>query len=502
MPSHFCITLRFLQPLSHSRGDGGEPEWPASPLRVFQALVSAAAARWNERMQLAYAAPALSWLEQQPAPSIVAAVGTMAKEKHRLYVPDNSGDLAAGTWSRGDTTKIVRRTEKDVRPVHLDGEAIHYLYPLHDNDLEFARHREVLAAAARSITHLGWGIDMVAGNAAVIDDNEATNLAGQTWRPVESASGKGLRVTIKGTLQGLMTKHEAFLNRLGPDGFKPVPPLSAFRVVGYAHDTDPPPRLFEAFSILKTDADGFRPYDPVRKTHVVAGMVRHAAAGAARGWTSERICTLIHGHTPDGKQKGRSEDGVGRFAYVPLPTIGTKGGKRFDVAGSIRRVVIVGNGVAPGDFAWARRALSGQELIDQDSKKPAALLTLLPKTDHHVRLYTDAASVWDTVSPVVLPGHDDGNEGKAEKLLRNAIRQAGFSDTLAGHAQLEWRKVGFRPGVDVARRYVPPHYLEKYPRYHVRIEWRDSDGTPIQVRGPIVLGGGRFCGFGLFAPSI
>ena len=495
----FCLSMRFLQPLSHSRSDGGAPEWPPSPLRAFQSLVGAAAARWNERMRLAYAVPALQWLEQLPTPTIVAAVGTASNLKYRLYVPDNTGDLAAGTWSRGDTTKIIRRTEKDVRPTHLGGDAVHYLFPLPNSECpEF----EVLRTAARSITHLGWGIDMVAGNASIINDEEAARLPGERWHPVQDSAANGYRVAIRGTLQGLIDKHDAFLNRLGPDGFKPVPPLSAFNVIGYRREGDPSPGVFEAFSILTPDAERFRPYDPVRWTRVVAGMVRHAAATAANsaGWHSERICTLIHGHTPDGSQKGRSEDGRPRLSYVPLPTIGTKGGKRFDVVSTIRRVLVVasGNGI---DIGWVRRALSGQELIDEQSKKPVALLTLLPKNDHHVQKYTSAAAVWDTVCPVVLPGHDDYNAAKTEGLLRQAIRQAGFSEMLANCALLDWRKGGYRPGVELAQRYLPPDHLGKYPRYHVRIDWRDSSGKPVKVPGPIVIGGGRFCGFGLFAPT-
>src|SRR5262249_21868320 len=153
--------------------------------------------------------------------------------KYRLYVPDNSADLAAGAWSRGDTSRIVRRSEKDVRPAHLqDGDAVHYLFPLAAADAEFETHRNTLTAAARSITHLGWGVDMVVGNAAVLSEEEAAKLPGERWQP-EGPSSTGLRVPQPGTLDNLMGKHEAFLHRLADDGFKPVPPLSAFAVVGY-----------------------------------------------------------------------------------------------------------------------------------------------------------------------------------------------------------------------------------------------------------------------------
>src|SRR5689334_9350248 len=116
MQKTFCVSIRYLQPYYHGRGDGGEPEWPPSPLRVFQAMTCAAAARWNERVRLEQSAEAMKWLESQDPPTVVAPSVLDSRVKYRLYVPDNTGDLAAGTWSRGDTTKAIRRTEKDICP--------------------------------------------------------------------------------------------------------------------------------------------------------------------------------------------------------------------------------------------------------------------------------------------------------------------------------------------------------------------------------------------------
>ena len=66
MSNYLCITIRFLQPYCHARADQGQPEWPPSPLRLFQALIAAAAGHWNERVELRTAKTALQWLEQQP----------------------------------------------------------------------------------------------------------------------------------------------------------------------------------------------------------------------------------------------------------------------------------------------------------------------------------------------------------------------------------------------------------------------------------------------------
>ena len=78
MPSSFCISIRFLQAMCHGRGDLEEPEWPPSPLRVFQSLVAAAAARWNEREHIGHAEASLRWLERQSPPLIVATHGVPA----------------------------------------------------------------------------------------------------------------------------------------------------------------------------------------------------------------------------------------------------------------------------------------------------------------------------------------------------------------------------------------------------------------------------------------
>ncbi len=492
MPNLLCISVRFLQPMSHGRGDGGEPEWPPSPLRVFQALIAASAARWNERARLAYAAPALRWLERQSVPSIVAAVGERSQVKYRLYVPDNTGDLAAGTWSRGDATKIVKRTEKDIRPTHLKlGEgAVHYLWRLSDPNPEFEQHKEVLSAAARSITHLGWGIDMVAANASVITEADAKKLSGEHWRPSEGQSGTSLRVPVVGTLNALIDKHNSFLNRLGPEGFNPVPPLSAFQVVGYRRATDPPQRQYAAFTLLKPDAGGMRSFDTTRRTREVAGMLRSAVARVAHDQdrSNEWINVFVHGKTPDGLHPASGETSPDRFQYLPLPTINFGLGR----VETIRRVLIAAPSHCGKDIAWVRRTLSGEELKNENGDSEA-LLTILPGSDWVLQQYIAPSRIWSSVTPVILPGHDDGNLDKASRLLKTAFVQAGYQKELLDQTVLEWRRVGFQAGVDLACRYWPPENLNHHPRYHVLVTF------PHPISGPLVVGSGRFRGFGLFA---
>jgi CRISPR-associated protein Csb2 len=517
MPSSFCLTIRFLQPYSHGRGSDGDPEWPPAPLRLFQALVAASAARWNERIRLEYAVPALRWLECQKAPVIVAALGIRSDAKYRLYVPDNVADKVAKSWSAGREASIADyRTEKDVRPTRLLGDAVHYLFPLSDGGCP---HFDVLAAAARSITHVGWGVDMIAGNATTLSEEEAARLPGERWRPAASG-GTALRVPIEGTLEALAGHHAAFLTRLGPDGFKPVPPLSVFDTVFYRRDTDVTPRAFAAFHLLTPDADRKWSRDP-RRTIEVAGMLRRATKLAAEAVQKPQtwVDSFVLGHGSGKNQQAVGDEGARRFAYVPLPTI-----RPQRVVGLINRVLIVEPlGGTGADAAWARRLLSGRELIDEKKKLPVAVLSLAPATDWVVRQYTrdkDGSAVWSTVTPVVLPGYDDPDhlrrrlkdvttskakrrlherlDARIDALLRKAIVQAGFSSMLADCAELSWRLVGFRPGLDLATEYTSPDHLRGKPRYHVRIHWKDAAGSPVKVRGPVVLGAGRYYGLGLF----
>jgi CRISPR-associated protein Csb2 len=521
MPT-FRLTIRFIDAAFHGRADSGAPEWPPSPLRAFQALVAAAAARWGPDRFEEQARPALEWLEALGHPHVLAPVGWPAARPYRLYVPNNAADLVAAGWARGnlDASIADHRTEKDVRPTRLvNGDAVHFDWSLTPPQYEAGlAHREALRAMARSITHLGWGIDQAVGTA---DFHDAPPSAGdaERWRPV-STGGTPLRVPKEGTLAALRARHQKFVDRLTPDGPNPVPPLSVFATVGYRRDADVSPRPFAAFQLLTPDAERKWSRD-AQRTIEVAGMLRHATRLAAETVDKSQnwIDTFVLGHGEGKNGQAIGKESSRRFAYVPLPTVRPQG-----VVGLVNRVLIVepagGNG---DDAAWARRMLAGKELIDYKKQSPVALLSPTPASDWVIRQYTGdkgGAPVWSTVTPVVLPGYDDPDhlrrrlkdvtDSKAKRrlyerldariggLLRKAIIHAGFPAPLAQHAELSWRLVGFRPGLDLATNYCSPDHLRGEPRYHVRIHWKDASGAPVNVCGPVVLGVGRFYGLGLF----
>ena len=521
MTSKLCISVTFLHPLFHGKSDGDRPEWPPSPLRLFQALLAGDRSGSRNHAWSDEKAEAFRWLERQDMPQIIAPL-VHATVAHIYYVPNNDADKEFERQER-----LAEKVFQPHRMLKEDSPTLHYLWSL-PNPLssEVRTHIKVLSNVARSIVALGWGIDMAIGHAALLSDEQVKALSGERWiRGIEGVED-GLRVPTSGTLNALIERHERFLMRVRPDGtFDPTPPLpeSAYRKIEYRRATDPPRRLVAAFSLLKSDASGFRPFDTVRSNLTLAGMMRHAVTCAARraGWPESKIAALVLGH---GEPKNENHVPVGsrRFAYLPLPSIEGRGEGKARVDGSVRRLMLTALfDDCENEIAWARRALSGRDLIDENSGQSAALLSLLPGNEKMVRCYGEPADTWATVTPVVLPGYDDPSHyrrrlkkgvaaeeqkrllerlnDRVDGLLRNAIVQAGFSKELADHAELEWRKVGFWAGTDLADRYGVPDHLKRFPRIHVRLRWRDAQNRPVAVPGPICLGGGRFYGLGLFA---
>jgi CRISPR-associated protein Csb2 len=530
MSDYLCISIRFLDGAFHGRADQGEPEWPPSPLRLYQAIVAASAACWNERRGLRHAEPALQWFEKL-LPPVIAAPPAREAQGYRLYVPDNVGDLVGKSLSRGGEGSIADyRTEKAVRPLTVPDEtAVHYVWNLADAPIGFAEHREVLFAAVRSIMHVGWGVDLVVADAAVLDEADTAKLPGERWQPVTDGTGTPLRTPRTDTLEDLNRRHHAFLNRVTSNGgFAPVPPLTVFGITDYRSGSEAPRFPCAVFVLRKPDDSGFRAFDAARRGLHVAGMFRHAARrpeiARSIGWSEEAARRIILGHAETPGTQHQPVEGA-RIAFLPLPSIEMREGKQR-VVGNIRRVLVTARGsLSPQEFRQFTQRLDGQELTDEKTQETAAIIFRHGENDGAIRPYLEKSATWATVTPVILPGYDDPRklrqrlnanvsppltaEGKAEllrkldqrieMLLRKAIRQAGFPEAMAQHAELDWRSSGFWPGVPLASQYAVPEQHRRYRRLHVRITWRSADSLAMKVSGPICIGGGKYSGLGIFA---
>jgi CRISPR-associated protein Csb2 len=304
MSRFLCLSVKFLDPAFHGRGDGGIPEWPPSPLRAYQALVAAGRAKWRDEGFAGTVTSALQWLERN-APPLILAPKAHRGLPYRLSVPNNAMDVVARFWARGNETAkdaqpSTHRELKTVRPTHMiGGDTVSYLWDISgDPQTDALGYVEILSVTARHLVALGWGIDLVAGQGQVLSQEEADKRPGERWRPAgKSGGGTPLRVPIEGSLAALQARHASFLNRVAGDGFVPVPslPASAFREVAYRREIDMPPRYHAAFRIVHPETGDYRPF-PATQSVVVAAMLRHAcreaaqAAGRDQAWIDEYVC--------------------------------------------------------------------------------------------------------------------------------------------------------------------------------------------------------------------
>lgn len=507
MSRHLLLSFRFLSPWFHGRGDGGTPEWPPSPLRAFQAIVAAAARAGT----LESTRGALGWLEQLAAPIIIAPEAMESAVGYRLSVPHNAMDLVGKQWSRGDEgSSAEHRTMKNVRPHRLPENAVvHYVWQL-DGD-ESAT--PAIIAAGRVVVALGWGIDLVVGDGAVVDSTRLADLSVEqkVWEP-RGDGRRELRAPVKGTLADLERRHAAFLSRtsFADPTMRPPPALSTFTITNYARADQPCVADIAGFTLMRVESDNFRAFDTARRGMAVAGMLRHAVRVAAEraGWDEARVHASVLGHG-DGDEA--------RLVLVPVPSIEPRGDGAETVS-AVRRVMLFSTDPKSKDTAWAARALAGMDLFDEKTGEVQAVLAATSRNDRVLKRYAGESTTWVTVTPLVLPGHDDpgglreklrkATRGDHQKLLlqrlmkrrealvRKALRQSGLGDELAYSAEIEARETGFVAGVEKASQYTVPSHLANSPRLHVKLTW------PVKVAGPLCIGRGRFSGLGLFAAVI
>lgn len=511
MKPSLCISFRFIQPypLFHGRADGDEPEWPPSPMRAFQALLNAACLRTRGKPLQPEVKSALQTLEVL-RPSIVAPRATLNTTGHRAYVPHNQTDLVTAAWARGNSESNIAsyRMEKDFRPHRIENisddlPTIRYLYPL---DATNANPTELVSAirpSVRSIHCLGWGIDQVIADATLVE-SASIQPEGERWVPTPRG-GKRLRVHCKGSLAALAARHIKFLSRLVDNDWTPVPPLRVFDIVRYRSQDESVQRPFRVFELRNTDGSRFR-YSHRHFIHI-AGMVRHLAIEAMkkdppRGVDKDWVETYIAGHVVDGSQGHR------QLSYLPLPSIGHE-----HTDPGVRRVMIA---VPVGDEArldHVAQRLAGQQLkalnektpgfgMDENGRpKPGPILVPLSRHgDGVTRRYTTVASEWHSVTPVILPGHDDHKPNKTKALIARALFQSGVEQP----CDFEWSAYScFRRSYsahkyDKNKRpqgYIRPNYLLSQTAVHMTLTFKDE----LKVPGPIIIGAGRHCGFGLMA---
>lgn len=494
------ITVRFLDERYHGLlARSGPPEWPPSPFRMFSALVAGAAQR-NELEN--GAGDALCWLQglcRERPPMIIAPRSRTGNAIVR-YGPDNDDKF----HSNPEACRSAKPTMPTLMLLEPDAEPeVHYLW-----DVAEIVNAPIgyLRKAARHLTRLGWGIDMAFADARFVHRSEIQSLKGIRWHPKPGLWREVgmLRVPTvdkdvgDDTLSDLKHCHGAALSRLEHgEARKHANKPRVFDRVFYSSLERPIGRPYAVFE-LRQDNGSFCRYLQRKLVHI-AGMVRHLAkelmlksppSDVGENWVERYVV----GHRDRNTEEHR------QFSYLPLPSIGDEYADQ-----SVRRVMIA----APvGDDAWLEHLadrLAGRQLRPENGnefgeQQPPTLVRVY--RDKVAQRYTGAANQWASVTPVILPGHDDRKRAKTRKLIEAALVQSGIEQPCG----YEWSAFsGFRNSLSAhkydrnkgANFYLPP-YLQSRSVIHLTLTFKDE----LKVPGPLVIGAGRHCGFGLMAAAM
>lgn len=478
------VNARFLTGVYHGRDRDGEPEWPPSPLRFFQALVAAAGGQRTEAEQ-----EALRWLEQQPPPAIFAPKPRATGNRRKHFVPDNDADR------QGD--HIPSRIAKVFRPLHLhDGAEVQYRWAFTERDRQ---HASVIRQLAGRMRCLGWGIDVVAGRGGF---NCAEPDGSQRWiaHPTGGLGGSGepRRVPVNGTLESLDATHEAKASGFAGGQYRPTDANVTTSNVTYRPAGGLAERPWLAFS-LTSIADGSAATFWSANVAQLAGQIRHAAKNAAGrcGWDQSMINAYVCGHDAPEEH---------RLAFLPLPSIGHPHADAM-----IRRALVVAPTGDEDPLRQLRARLIGA--LQPDHGEQTVALTPGSTADGVVRRYVGVARLWATVTPAILPGHISHRGRFGEPFTLDADDLAGNASTSVGKkaarvavrllemsgvphcmvSQITFTRVPPLANLPHAMGFRPPRKLERYQRAHVCLVLKAAEA------GPLALGLGRFRGFGLLA---
>jgi CRISPR-associated protein Csb2 len=498
MTRYLTIHVRAHEGRYHGDGD----ELP-SPFRLFQSLIAGAgiSGPLDDHTKRA-----LVWLEELPDAPLVASPRLARGQAVTMFMPNNDLDKFSG-----DVRNIAktRGAQKVWRPRHFDASVPWiYAWPFANVD-EGDTHAKAICALADKLYQLGRGVDMAWAWGDLLDEAaleaRLAEYNGVVRRP---SVGDGLKLACpsKGSFDSLQRRYQAprFRTENGQRVFVQQPKPS------YRHVSYEAPLARQVFE-LRSSADSERRVAwPLEGASSLVVLVREAARArlsTAMPSRTVEIDQYLVGRTRDGSNAVPAER---RVRIIAIPSIGMHYADR-----AIRRVLIEVPASCPLRSEDVRWAFSGAQLFDPDTGEEKNVLLVPSAEDDMLRHYgVDAASrVFRSVTPVVLP--EEGKRRRIEPARKLAEAKRGLERVVeisrASAAVVQaLRHAGVRTKAETIRLQREPFEgagsrvepfaegtrFEKERLWHVEIAF----GVP--VKGPLLLGDGRFLGLGLVAPAI
>lgn len=465
--------------------DRQKAEWPPHPDRVFQALVAA----WGETGQKTEQKSALEWLCAQTAPKITALENAIPCAIPKVFVPVN--DSNAQTWKNAKKQvfaqpmrelNIGRDRQPRYFPATFVGDSICALvWP----DADPLPHEAALKILCASVTNIGHSSSLVRMWLADFAPEPI-------WAPAEATERQrdiSLRVPGPGRLDALIAAHAG-----GGEGWE-RPPTAGWQ--GYvrqsSHVSITQHSVFDPRLMVLRRVGGNR--FGLETTLALTDALRKTLIAAAETTGSAIAKGIFSGHSPDG-----SSATTPHAAYLPLAFVGAEhaDGHLLGLA------IALPNGLARADEDSCYAALAAA--IDPETNSvritcgaAGAVDLAYEDRDIVVRPYalrpgiwSAAARVWATVTPVALDRFPKDDNAAADAIIVACTRIG-----LPPPCEVRILPVSRHTGAPACRE-MPAltRKADGAKRWHVHAELIFSE----PVAGPVLLGAGRFRGYGICKP--
>lgn len=458
-----AVRCQFLQG-TYQAAEPGAPaqaEWPPHPGRLHAALVAAGWSLSGEQFadeQLR----ALSWLESLDPPSLALPDGH-PRTAPTVYVPRNlspSESRSIGAHLRAGRATAAGRESGRVDRVFpttvIGDQPVWFIW----TDAAIPSDvRKPLTLLVESVQYLGSSRSPVA--CAVSKDPPLATLS-----PSRGGTGRGLRVATPGVTESLIaTRSVPTINRLmatavyAPPGAQTAPPPAAGPFL--------PPLV-----LRRTGGFGLT----VAHTGLLASAFRRATLANA----GDGAPAVLHGH-------GRNP----HAAFVPLPNVGHphSSGEILGFALVLPedsepddRDLSIAAAAAVAELRFNRDAEPWSLAVDHRPN----LKTLQPAT------WVGPSTMWRTATPIVLDRHPRKSRGESvESMLRLSFTNAGYPEPTkiraSHHPFLSGAIAGIAQANDQLKKPGTP--------VHAEVVFDEP------VRGPMLVGRGRYIGVGLLKPA-
>jgi CRISPR-associated protein Csb2 len=492
------IAWQYLTGLSYSSvfNNREEPEWPVHPDRVYQALV----ATWAERGKNEEEEAALNWLEQQGPPDLCMPPENHLTKIPKTYVPVN--DISASATQRnkaeyGDNLTGLLPTHRPRKDrlfpfVHIGDGICAMMWKNADPELYVT-----------ALRNLCCNVNRIGHSSSLVRCWVSNNPYPVNYLSVATGSFRDimLRVPERGRINSLCN---AFNLSVDTGIIRYAPIARQFGYVRVSNDMPVPHGHFSSRLLVFTQVDG-QQFD-LRQSLDLARAFRGLLLTGAEELGEYGVLpkALISGHEADGQPMQRPH-----LAFLPLGYVGSEYADGHILGMAIAIPCETTAEEEQGLYAALARKMADDGTFQLRLGKKGFGIFSYVDTPHQYtlkeRTWNRHCCKWASVTPIVMNqaakknDYTDLEAWASQQISLSCEHQGLPRPTSIAISPISFLKgsfpcyargsqlTGFFPRYETKQGMKP--YL-----FHAKLTF------PVEISGPLLLGSGRYRGYGLCKP--